>query len=846
MYFFFCTFARFLSRKLTKEKPYYFLGMKKIFTLLVLIIAMCMQPSMLRADELGPLYDGTNQYGSYIPVDGNNIDRFQRVQVLYPKADISALSGKSITKMTFYVATKAAKAWNAPLQIRLAEVEDNYFSSSTYKDADWTVVYEGKDLSATGDLMEVTFSAPFEYSGEGSLLFELLITAKTGSYASAKFSAKGGYDYTYSIYKYSTAGSSPLEITSGTGKPVLPKTLFTYEDAAGSSCPKITSLVSSGVSAHEATLTWECEAEKFQFVCVRKGVEPVWADNSQAVKTVTLDTLKSNTEYEFYVRSFCSAEEQGKESKISFQTELSCFAPTMLAVPEEQVTSESAVVTWHASGKGETQYQYTYGAYGSEPDWSKGVVTAELSVTLSGLSAASLYQVWVRSYCAEDDQSEAVTEYFATTCGAVALPFNEDFSSDIDCWTAKNLANYSEVNTKGEFAFAWQATPPYQTIITPAIIASEKEVSVTFQYKAHSETYPESFKVGYSTTTNDLETAFTWSDLVETNLTTYQTYFAVLPAGVKYVAIQCWSNNQYYLYIDDFSIAEYEAPKCPAPAALEVSNIAAKTATLAWSSDATAWNYQLSSDGENWDEAKAANTNPFELSGLNANTLYYARVQANCGEEGTSEWSDAVSFQTECGALTLPYKEGFETSAENAMPACWERVSEDGFPAVFVDTYFDSRAYAGTKSLKFYGWGINQMAVLPEVEGALSKAALSFYYTATDDSEAPVASVGYITDLADATSFVVVQTLAVASEYTQAKVSFEGAPAGARIAILYKGGNYFGSLFVDELEISTGSDQPTAVEKVQSDQVQSTKVMVNGQLVIIHNGVRYNALGTEL
>ena len=112
MYFFFCNFAGFLSRKLTKEKPFNYLGMKKIFTLLVMIIAMCMQPSMLRADELGPLYDGTNQYGSYIPVDGNNIDRFQRVQVLYPKADISALSGKSITKMTFYVATKAAKAWN--------------------------------------------------------------------------------------------------------------------------------------------------------------------------------------------------------------------------------------------------------------------------------------------------------------------------------------------------------------------------------------------------------------------------------------------------------------------------------------------------------------------------------------------------------------------------------------------------------------------------------------------------------------------------------------------------------------------------------------------------------------
>jgi hypothetical protein len=821
---------------------------------------------MLRADELGPLYDGTNQYGSYVPVDGNNADRFQRVQVLYPKADISALAGKSITKMTFYVATKAAKAWNAPMQIRLAEVKDNYFSSSTYKDADWTVVYEGKDLSATGDLMEVTFSAPFEYSGEGSLLFELLITAQTGSYATAKFSAKGGYDYNYSIYKYSTAGSSPLEITSGTGRPMLPKTLFTYEDAAVSSCPKITSLVSSGVSAHAATLTWECEAEKYLYVCVLKGLEPEWTDNSIAVKTVTLDTLKSNTEYDFYVRSFCGETEQGTPKKISFKTELSCFAPTMLAVPEEQVTSESAVVTWHASGKGETQYQYTYGDYGSEPDWSKGVVTAELSVTLSGLSAASLYQVWVRSYCAEDDQSEAETEYFATKCGTVAAPWSENFESMTEetvpnCWdnsgsTTSSASGsysyyvwgvYSRSEQKMIRMYNYYVNKGTALINTPLIVLPEKAMELTFDYSHRADcgafqllisadngatfTQLGSYEQTASTSTYDFGT-FTTANV---DLKAYAGKTVIL----QFFATATYSEGA--IFVDNIDI--HEAPSCFRPTDLKVSNVTAKSATIAWSSDATAWNYQLSADGVKWDEAQAANANPFELSGLNANTLYYARVQADCGEEGTSEWSDAVSFQTECGALTLPYKEDFETTEANAMPACWERVSADGFPAVFADSYYDSRAYAGTKSLKFYGWGINQMAVLPEVEGALSKAALSFYYTATDDAEAPVASVGYITDLADATSFVAVQTLAVASEYTQAKVGFEGAPAGARIAILYKGGDYFGSLYVDNVEIKDTS--ATALDNTAVSN-KAVKRVVDGQVVIFKNGLRYNVLGTEL
>ena len=154
--------------------------MKRFYTLLAVVFAMCVQAPVLRAGELGPLYDGTNTYGSSIPVEGNQIDRFQRVQVIYPKADLAALAGKNITKMTFYVKSKASKAWNAPIQIRLAETADDYFATSAYKDAEWTVVYEGTDLTATGDVMEVAFSTPFEYSGSNNLLFELLVTAKTG------------------------------------------------------------------------------------------------------------------------------------------------------------------------------------------------------------------------------------------------------------------------------------------------------------------------------------------------------------------------------------------------------------------------------------------------------------------------------------------------------------------------------------------------------------------------------------------------------------------------------------------------------------------------------------------
>jgi len=867
---FLCIFAHILldfNNKQYSINRLFKVFMKKFFTLIMCMAALTMT---MTADELGPLYDGTNSTGSSIPVEGNNIDRYQRVQMIYPKADLASLAGKSITKMTFYVRSKASKAWNAPIQIRLAEIDADQFSSTSYLDADFTVVYEGTDLVATGDVMEVAFATPFVYSGSNNLLFELLVTAKTGSYAAATFAAKGGYDYNYSLYKYSTSGSSPLEITTGNRKNALPKTLFTYEDAVAPACDKINSLEASNVTAHEATLTWASDAEKYLVVCVLKGAEPAWTDNSLAVKSLTLDTLKSNTEYDFYVRSFCGEEALGAAKKVSFKTELSCNAPTLLGIAEESITADAASFSWHASGKGETQYQYTYGAYGSEPDWSKAVLTSELSATLSDLNAASLYQVWVRSYCAEADQSDAITEYFATKCGAVEAPIAWDFQSETAnegpaCWdnsasTATVAYSFYDANeylwavfTSGEQKVIRMNNSMLQSgtalINTPSILLPAKAQELTFDYSHRASCG--AFKLNIST---DNGVSFTELGSYEAtasastyNLGEFTTANVNLKAYAgKTVILQFFANSNYgdgAIFVDNVDI--HDAPSCFKPADLKVSNIAAKSATIAWTSDAAAWKYQLSADGENWDDAKAADTNPFDLSGLNANSLYYVRVQADCGEDGVSEWTAAESFRTECGALSLPYNEDFESTEANALPACWARVSTDGFPVVYADSYYDARAYAGSKSLKFYNWGETEIAILPELEDALTAVELSFWYTATDDADAAVPSVGYITDIADAATFVAVKDLAAASEYAQAQVTFESAPAGAQIAIRYQGGNYWSSLYVDELAITKLSGETTAITNT-AVQNKAVKRVINGQVVILKNGLRYNILGTEV
>ena len=116
-----------------------------------------------------------------------------------------------------------------------------------------------------------------------------------------------------------------------------------------------------------------------------------------------------------------------------------------MGIVEAEVTSNSAKITWSASGKGETQWQYTYEVFSDEvPDWTNAVVTDQKEATITGLTPATPYQVWVRSYCAEADQSEAETVLFTTACGKLTVdaenPWKENFDNQTagepNCWEA--------------------------------------------------------------------------------------------------------------------------------------------------------------------------------------------------------------------------------------------------------------------------------------------------------------------------------------------------------------------------------------------------------------------------
>ena len=155
--------------------------------------------------------------------------------------------------------------------------------------------------------------------------------------------------------------------------------------------------------------------------------------------------------------------------------------------------------------------------------------------------------------------------FFGLAQAQQSLPFTEGFENGIGSWTMSNCHSSTGVTTTSSyvhegsaaFAFHWYTQPP-QYLISPELAGAEEGLDVEFFYYATSSYYDETFQVGYSTTTNDVN-SFTFEDEVTaTYADGWGTYTTSFPAGTKYVAVKCTSNDAFYLSVDDFSFTAGE------------------------------------------------------------------------------------------------------------------------------------------------------------------------------------------------------------------------------------------------------------------------------------------------
>ena len=263
--------------------------------------------------------------------------------------------------------------------------------------------------------------------------------------------------------------------------------------------------------------------------------------------------------------------------------------------------------------------------------------------TFYNLSANTPYNLSVVVNCSGDD-AEAVNVSGRTACGATMIPFSEGFedAGALSCWKMVDCASSTGRTTSdahtGNACFRFYYGYNDQYLISPRLAGTDNGVKVEFAYK-QGTSYTETFKVGYSTT-NDSVNSFVWGEEM-TATSSYQTFSAIYPAGTKYVSIRLTSYDQLYLYIDDINFML--PPSCMPVTQLTVDTVTATNATISWgagSNDQTLWYVRLGNDIFNVTDST------YSFNNLSARTHYTAYVAAACSGD-TSDW-ESVDFITGC------------------------------------------------------------------------------------------------------------------------------------------------------------------------------------------------------
>jgi hypothetical protein len=372
----------------------------------------------------------------------------------------------------------------------------------------------------------------------------------------------------------------------------------------------------------------------------------------------------------------------------------SCFNPTAASITGS--TASSLNLSWTAPASAPAVgYQVYYSTINTAPtaatvlDASNSVSTTLTTATIPGLTADTVYYVWVRSNCSASSQSSwesagsAITGYCVPTGGTSSTSYylnNITTTSGTTnlAYTASSYAAYVD-NTASTFASFPGGT------VNAALTA------------AGGSTY-------YFYTWVDWNNDLDFTDAGETILAT-TTYAASGTAVIAVPASQAIGNYRVRFatsYIGvltscgpapwgnyvDYTLTISAPPSCSAPTALNATAVTTTSGSLSWTAPATAPanGYQVYYSITNTAPTAATVLNASNsvtsavtiatIPGLTNATTYFAWVRSDCSASEKSAWTGSVTFTTDCNATTTPYTMNFDSATTPALPTCTSVVND--------------------------------------------------------------------------------------------------------------------------------------------------------------------------
>lgn len=258
---------------------------------------------------------------------------------------------------------------------------------------------------------------------------------------------------------------------------------------------------------------------------------------------------------------------------------------------------------------------------------------------------------------------------------------------------------------------------------------------------------------------------------------------------------------------------------CKAPTAVTVEKVTEATVTVSWQGEASQYQYCLEFEGDqpDWTAAKLTDQKSVTVTGLYDEQKYYFYVRSYCSETAVSETVKAT-FKTACARLNVPWIETFTRDASGSetvgdvAPECWTISS--AAPAVTIvaekeDDGSGNQIPTGEQHLTARGGGATsaQVFAMPLFNAQLDTCELAFdYCTSVISADYGVLEIGYMTNPADAATFVSMKTLeqTITGDYKHVVFPLDVLPAGIEyIAFRFAGGtSNFGSASLDNFVLA--------------------------------------------
>ncbi|OQP56794.1 peptidase [Niastella vici] len=242
---------------------------------------------------------------------------------------------------------------------------------------------------------------------------------------------------------------------------------------AGSGCSSPAGLTASAITTTSATVGWTAVSGASSYDVDYKATSSSTWINAATATTATsvgLTGLTTGTTYDYRVRTNCSSGSSAY-SAAQFTTTgtVTCTAPSGLT---SSVTSSGATVSWTAVS-GAVSYDADYKLNSTSTWTNAATATTATSVSVSGLTASTLYDWRVRTNCSGGSSTYSTAQFTtaSTTCastldnstngtisGAATIPFNTNVTGLIS--PSGDIDNYKFVITTGGTATVTLTTLP--------------------------------------------------------------------------------------------------------------------------------------------------------------------------------------------------------------------------------------------------------------------------------------------------------------------------------------------------------------------------------------------------